>query len=79
MADLKSRPDYNGAYSGLVKNLWLTIGIAGVCLIGYEMYFPTNPSSSISSMYSRMETMENTHSWPAVESKGTMEFYVYER
>jgi hypothetical protein len=37
MADLKSRPDYNGAYSGLVKNLWLTIGIAGVCLIGYEI------------------------------------------
>jgi hypothetical protein len=37
MADLKSRPDYNGAYSGLVKNLWLTIGIAGICLVGYEI------------------------------------------
>jgi hypothetical protein len=30
-------------------------------------------------MYSRVETMENTHTWPAVESKGIMEFDVYER
>lgn len=37
MADLRQRPDYTAAYSGLVKNLWLTIGIAGVCLIGYEI------------------------------------------
>ena len=36
MADLPQR-DYSAAYSGLVKNLWLTIGIAGVCLIGYEI------------------------------------------
>lgn len=37
MADLDSRKDYNAAYSGLVKNLWLTIGIAGICLVGYEI------------------------------------------
>lgn len=37
MADLDSRTGYTAAYSGLVKNLWLTIGIAGVCLIGYEI------------------------------------------
>jgi hypothetical protein len=37
MADLDQRPGYDAAYSGLVKNLWLTIGIAGVCLIGYEI------------------------------------------
>jgi hypothetical protein len=37
MADLPARQGYTAAYSGLVKNLWLTIGIAGVCLIGYEI------------------------------------------
>lgn len=37
MADLNQRPDYTAAYSGLLKNLLVTIGIAGVCFIGYEI------------------------------------------
>lgn len=37
MADLSQHLNYTAAYSGLVKNLWLTIGIAGICLIGYEI------------------------------------------
>jgi hypothetical protein len=37
MADLTSRANYTGAYSGLLNNLWLTIAIAGVCLVGYEI------------------------------------------
>lgn len=37
MADLNQRPDYTAAYSGLLKNLWVTIGVAGVCFIGYEI------------------------------------------
>lgn len=37
MADLSQRINYTAAYSGLLNNLWLTIGIAGVCLLGYEI------------------------------------------
>lgn len=37
MADLSQQKTYNGAYSGLVKNLYVTIGIAGIFLIGHEI------------------------------------------
>lgn len=37
MADLYQHSSYTGSYSGLVDNLWVTIGVAGVCLIGYEI------------------------------------------
>lgn len=37
MADLSQHANYTGAYSGLLNNLWLTLGIAGACLLGYEI------------------------------------------
>ena len=37
MADLSSHTNYTGKYSGLLDNLWVTLVIAGACLIGYEI------------------------------------------
>jgi hypothetical protein len=37
MADLSQHTNYTGAYSGLVDNLWVTLAIAGACLVGYEI------------------------------------------
>ncbi|ODN77902.1 hypothetical protein L202_05008 [Cryptococcus amylolentus CBS 6039] len=37
MADLSQHTNYNAKYSGLLDNLWLTLAIAGVCLIGHEL------------------------------------------
>jgi hypothetical protein len=36
MADLNDRQDYNGEYSGLLSSLYLTLGLGGLCLIGFE-------------------------------------------
>ncbi|WVQ82649.1 hypothetical protein IAT38_004781 [Cryptococcus sp. DSM 104549] len=37
MADLSQHTNYTAAYSGLLDNFYLTLGIAGVCLVGYEI------------------------------------------
>lgn len=37
MADLSQVTTYTGKYSGLLNNLYVTITVAGVCLIGYEI------------------------------------------
>lgn len=37
MADLAQHTNYTGEYSGLLDNLWLTLAIAGVCVLGYEL------------------------------------------
>jgi hypothetical protein len=37
MADLSQHANYTGKYSGLLDNLWLTLAIGGVCLVGYEI------------------------------------------
>ncbi|ORY32231.1 putative integral membrane protein [Naematelia encephala] len=37
MADLEQHINYTGKYSGLLDNLWVTLGIAAVCLVGYEI------------------------------------------
>ncbi|KAK8866036.1 hypothetical protein IAR55_001187 [Kwoniella newhampshirensis] len=37
MADLSQHTNYTAAYSGLLDNFYLTLGIAGACLIGYEI------------------------------------------
>ena len=37
MADLSQVATYTGKYSGLLNNLYVTITVAGVCLIGYEI------------------------------------------
>jgi len=37
MADLSQVQSYTGKYSGLLNNLYVTITIAGICLIGYEI------------------------------------------
>ena len=37
MADLAQHINYTGEYSGLLDNLWLTLAIAGVCVVGYEL------------------------------------------
>ncbi|ORX36074.1 hypothetical protein BD324DRAFT_642750 [Kockovaella imperatae] len=37
MADLSQHTNYTGAYSGLLDNLWVTLAIAGICLVGHEI------------------------------------------
>lgn len=37
MADLAQHSSYTAEYSGLLDNLYLTLAIAGACLIGYEL------------------------------------------
>ncbi|WVQ97269.1 hypothetical protein IAU59_004380 [Kwoniella sp. CBS 9459] len=37
MADLSQHTNYTAAYSGLLDNFYLTLAIAGACLIGYEL------------------------------------------
>ena len=37
MADLTQHAAYTGDFSGLLNNLWLTLAIGGVCLLGYEI------------------------------------------
>nr|XP_018267046.1 uncharacterized protein I303_01029 [Kwoniella dejecticola CBS 10117]OBR89204.1 hypothetical protein I303_01029 [Kwoniella dejecticola CBS 10117] len=37
MADLSQHTNYTAAYSGLLDNFYLTLAIAGACLIGYEI------------------------------------------
>ncbi|KAK6905827.1 hypothetical protein I203_106661 [Kwoniella mangroviensis CBS 8507] len=37
MADLSQHTNYTAAYSGLLDNFYLTLAIAGACLIGYEV------------------------------------------
>jgi hypothetical protein len=37
MADITQITSYTGRYSGLLNNFYVTIAIAGVCLIGYEI------------------------------------------
>jgi hypothetical protein len=37
MADLSQNATYTGDFSGLLNNLWLTLAIGGVCLVGYEI------------------------------------------
>jgi hypothetical protein len=37
MADLSQHTNYTGAYSGLLDNLYVTIAVAAVCLLGYEI------------------------------------------
>ena len=37
MADLSQHTNYTGAYSGLLDNLWVTLCVAGACLVGYEL------------------------------------------
>nr|ODN96786.1 hypothetical protein L204_03495 [Cryptococcus depauperatus CBS 7855] len=37
MADLSQHANYTAAYSGLLDNFYLTLAIAGACLIGYEV------------------------------------------
>ncbi|WVR05989.1 hypothetical protein IAU60_003017 [Kwoniella sp. DSM 27419] len=37
MADLSQHANYTAAYSGLLDNLYLTLAIAGACLVGYEI------------------------------------------
>lgn len=37
MADLSQHAAYTGDFSGLLNNLWLTLAIGGVCLVGYEI------------------------------------------
>jgi hypothetical protein len=37
MADLSQHSNYTGAYSGLLDNLWVTLALAGFCLVGYEL------------------------------------------
>jgi hypothetical protein len=37
MADLTQHTNYTAAYSGLLDNFWLTLAIAGACLVGYEI------------------------------------------
>jgi hypothetical protein len=37
MADLSQHSNYTGAYSGLLDNFYVTLAIAGACLIGYEI------------------------------------------
>ncbi|WVQ77073.1 hypothetical protein IAR50_006756 [Cryptococcus sp. DSM 104548] len=37
MADLSQHTNYNAKYSGLLDNLWLTLAIAGICLVGHEL------------------------------------------
>ncbi|KAK4684446.1 calcium permeable stress-gated cation channel, partial [Tremellales sp. Uapishka_1] len=37
MADLSQHTNYTARYSGLLDNFWLTLAIAGVCLVGYEL------------------------------------------
>jgi hypothetical protein len=37
MADLSQHSNYTGAYSGLLDNLWVTLAVAGFCLVGYEL------------------------------------------
>ena len=37
MADLSQHANYTGAWSGLLDNLWLTLAIGGVCILGYEI------------------------------------------
>ncbi|WWC86373.1 uncharacterized protein L201_001249 [Kwoniella dendrophila CBS 6074] len=37
MADLSQHTNYTAAYSGLLDNFYLTLAIAGACLVGYEI------------------------------------------
>ncbi|WWC66497.1 uncharacterized protein I206_100399 [Kwoniella pini CBS 10737] len=37
MADLSQHTNYTAAYSGLLDNFYLTVAIAGACLVGYEI------------------------------------------
>lgn len=37
MADLSQHANYTAAYSGLLDNFYLTVAIAGACLVGYEI------------------------------------------
>ena len=37
MADLAQHSNYTARYSGLLDNLYVTVVIAGVCLLGYEI------------------------------------------
>jgi len=37
MADLSQHKSYDGAYSGLLDNFYVTLAIAGVCLLGHEI------------------------------------------
>ena len=37
MADLSQHTNYTGAYSGLLDNLWVTLAIGAVCLVGHEI------------------------------------------
>lgn len=37
MADLSQHSNYSGAYSGLINNLYVTIGILGIFVIGHEV------------------------------------------
>lgn len=36
-ADIYQHKNYTGVYSGLLDNLWLTLAIAGACLVAYEI------------------------------------------
>lgn len=37
MTDLSQHTSYTAAYSGLLNNFWLTLAIAGACLLGHEI------------------------------------------
>lgn len=37
MADITQHSNYTGKYSGLLDNFWVTLTVAGICLIGYEI------------------------------------------
>ena len=37
MASLEQHTSYTGAYSGLLDNFWVTLAIAGICVVGHEI------------------------------------------
>jgi hypothetical protein len=37
MADLKAHKTYAAEYSGLLSSLWITLGLGGACILGFEI------------------------------------------
>lgn len=37
MADIQSHRTYSAQYSGLLSSLWITLGVGGVCILGFEI------------------------------------------
>lgn len=37
MADIQSHRTYSAQYSGLLSSLWITLGVGGACILGFEI------------------------------------------